>query len=146
MGTRLDAVKPLGENQDFVLSTAAESGVRWTVVLVVPKVRWVCASLMAADGDASSKDVIKGLREARCIAKLMVVGNVVYLLAVRKGLKVAHRFVKLMAAESGVCMTVAGFARKACTVGPTFAWLMAAASGVPSLVVPKAPVAGPIAV
>lgn len=111
----------------------------------MPKDRLVCVSLMAADGGASSKDVIKGLREALCTAKLMVVGNVVYLLAVPKVLKVAPHFVKPMAEESGASMTVAGFARKACTEGPTFVLLMAAARGVPSPVVPKAPVAGPIA-
>lgn len=145
MATCQDAVKPLGENQDFVSSTVVESGVRWMAALVVPKDRLVCASLMAADGGASSKAVIKGPREALCTAKLMVVGNVVYLLAVPKVLKVAPRFVKPMVEESVASTTVAGFARKVCTEGPTFALLMAAARGVPSPVVPRAPAAGPIA-
>lgn len=146
VATHRGVVKPLGENQGFVLSTAEESGVRLTDVLVVLKDRLVCAFLTAAAGGASSKVVTRELKAAQCIVKLTVVGNAVCSPVVRKERKAVHHFVKHTAAESGVCTTAVGFALKAFTEERTFVSLTVAARGVQSPDVRKAHVAGLIAV
>lgn len=70
------------------------------------------------------------LKEAPCIARLMAVENVAYLLGARKGPKEAHRCAKGTVVVSDVSMMAVGFAQRVYTEARIFALLMAVERGV----------------
>lgn len=69
------------------------------------------------DGVVSLQAVQKVLKEVQTTAKLMVAGNAAYLRDVQRERKVVLRCVKHTVEENAVCLMVAVFVLKVCTVG-----------------------------
>lgn len=123
-----------------------ERGARWKAAHVVPRDRLVCASLMAVDDVVNSLAVLKVLKGVPCSVKHMAVEKDAYLQAALKVPKGVRLSAKGTVVENVACLTVVGYALKACTEVQISVSHMVEERGVLFQAVPRAPVAGLIVV
>lgn len=104
------------------------------------------AFLMEADAVASTRDVLRVLKEAPCFVRHMVAGSVAYLLDAPKVLKGAHRFARGMVGENAASLMVVGSAQKVYTEAQIFVLPMVVEKDVPFPAAPRVHVAALIVV